>query len=257
MEGIKIDIAAIIAELLKVVPSWVFLGIGIIILIMLLGICFLVWMTLHGTYKNSQRGHIEKDLKDEIVRITKSKDIYQEQVARLEHIIKNARSFTSSYVNLVNEEKDNFDENIQRIIESICNDIKMTARNGHRSGFWFFEPDQNNPSNGVLSLMFGSSGFPDNYFGNRKLDIHNSIAGRSFRKGTVQLINEVSKDPDWDSNGSNNYKAILCVPIRDYGVVTVDSNEDITEQIKIIVELYSVIIEGVFDSMQRNLTQQP
>lgn len=222
---------------------------------MLLGICIIVWLTLLTTYKNANRGHIEKDLKGEIASLTKEKDLLVEESARLEHIIRNARSFTHSYVGLVSKEKHNFDENIQRIIESICNDIKMTARNGHRSGFWFFEPDDADSGKGNLSLMFGSSGFPDSYFGNRKLDIHNSIAGRSLRKGVVQLINDVENDPDWDSNGVHNYKAILCVPIHNYGVVTVDSKEDISDQIKIIVELYATLIEGIFNSMQSSVTQ--
>lgn len=253
--GLIIDIAAIIAEFLKVVPAWVFVIIGIIIIIMLIGICVIIWVSLGRTFKNANRGHIEKELKEQIVTLTKEKELLVEETARLEHIIRNARSFTHSYVGLVSNEKSNFEENIQRIIESICNDIKMTAKNGHRSGFWFFEPDGNDVSIGNLSLMFGSSGFPDSYFGNRKLDINNSIAGRSLRKGTIQLINDVEKDPDWDSNGVHNYKAILCVPVHNYGVVTVDSKEEISEQIKIIVELYAIIIEGIFNSMQSQVTQ--
>ncbi|WP_342441148.1 GAF domain-containing protein [Lysinibacillus sp. FSL K6-0075] len=249
----------VIKSILEVVPGWSITILAIIIIIMVVGIAILIWWTLFKTVKVALKDNTEKSLKEDIRLLTDEKAILESHVARMENIVSHARSFTNSYNKLINGESTSFEAVIQRMIESLSNDIKMTPKNGHRSGFWLY--DEEGEDGPCLKLLYGSSAFPDTYFGERRLGINNSVAGRSYRKNKIEQIDDVHNDPDWATeNSTSKYQAILCIPISGYGVLTVDSNEAITEHIRIIVELYAVLIEGVFEAFQRyeiNETSDP
>lgn len=240
----------LLKEFLAVVPPWVHIGIGIAVLALAIGLVILVWNSTRQTLNNANRAHIEKKLEERCSNLEKEKEKLEYEVACLEGSLRSAKNYSKFYVEAMNETKseDHYKELIQKIIESICNDIKMTPKSVHRSALWIYYEEEDSQ---LLQLYGASSGFAVNGINNKKLDVNDSIAGRSFRKRKIEVVNNVVEDPDWEYKENKKYEAILCCPVGDYGVVTVDSKMQITDQLIAIVELYSILIEGIFDELQR------
>jgi putative methionine-R-sulfoxide reductase with GAF domain len=131
---------------------------------------------------------------------------------------------------------------LQRLLDVLALDIKSVSGERHRCGIWFKDDH-------MLTLQFASAGFPNSYIGNRRLDINRSIAGRSLRKQMTIYCPDVTKDEDWERNNDSKspYKSLICIPIGDWSVLTIDGLEPMREECKMIGELYATIVGGIMD----------
>lgn len=128
----------------------------------------------------------------------------------------------------------------QRCMDTLAADIKTKAGGLHRCGLWVKE-DQ------VLRLAVASSGFPKNYAASRVLDINRSVAGRCIRRAQVIHLDDVTTDSDWEVNpeSRSQYKSLICVPVSDWLVLTVDGHQPMGESVRILSELYATVLEGL------------
>lgn len=130
---------------------------------------------------------------------------------------------------------------LQRAIESLAYNIKSVSGDNHRVGIWSKHNEDE------LILIRASSGFPNDYVGQRKLELNRSIAGRCFRKGESINCPNVLADEDWVSNpqSSSQYKSLICIPLYGWGVLTIDAFQPLNDSCLIIGELYSSIINEI------------
>lgn len=225
-------------ELFSHTPNWFFTLSSIIILI---GLTIATFFLVLGFWRFSNSLGKEStliNLKDEIYQLKSSLEYYKNFSSKLLTVIENSRLFIHS-INDNKLERIDVPFHIQRIVESLASDVKTKPGEKHRCGFWMPDDKQQ-----ALILMHGSSGFPAHYIGNRKLGYDQSIAGRCFRK--KELINcvDVNKDADYKPSNSN-YKSLICVPINDFGVLTVDGISPFDKSVESIAELYGAMIENV------------
>lgn len=129
---------------------------------------------------------------------------------------------------------------MQRMLDMLAIDMKLKPGGHHRCGIWLH-------SESVLTLRFASAGFPKHYVGERQLHIDRSVAGRSYRKQANVHSPEVRKDEDWELNvdSKSPYQTLLCMPLSDYGVMTIDGMEPFPEAGRVIGELYAALVTGV------------
>lgn len=238
----------LIKEWFKRLPDWVFTISSLIFLALIAGISIMVWIAVKRYADSIGRENrlvaLQEENKEMISKANKSIS----EAAQLQTVIINSRSFINSLIELPKTESPAYYLLIQRVIEGLASDIKAYSGERHRCGFWIEEKDQV-----MLRLSNGSAGFPENYIDNRLLDINNSVAGRCFRKKQSINIPDVTLDSDWSSlNSSNSYKALICIPVGSWGVITIDAKEPMEENAQVIGELYSVIIEGIFDNFMKN-----
>lgn len=223
-------------------PGWFFVCASIIILIALAGAAY--WIVLSAKKFSDSLGKESTliELKDKVNQLNREKEYHENVSSKLLTVIENTRLFLNS----INENRGqlaNYSYVIQRIVETLAYDVKTKSGEKHRCGFWI--PDHNNQE---LRLINGSSGFPDHYIQSRKLGFDESIAGRSFRK--LELINceDVYKDADYSPSNSG-YKSLICVPVNEVGVLTIDGISPFDKSAESIAELYGTMIESVFVEM--------
>lgn len=217
-------------------PSWFFIISAIIILI---GLLFgTTWIVLGTRTLAKSLGKEDKlfDLQERVHTLSNENEYNKNISLKLQTVLNNSRLF----INTINS--NNIDEgaiymNIQRIIESLAADVKTNGGEKHRCGFWMAFED-----GGILRLIQGSSGFPDHYIGNRVLETDNSIAGRCYRKKILINCPDVNDDHDYEKS-DNNYTSLICVPIDELGVLTIDGLNKFDENVESISELYASIIE--------------
>lgn len=128
---------------------------------------------------------------------------------------------------------------IQRVLDSLTSDMKTKSGEHHRCGIWMIEDD-------LLRLAVVSAGFPSSHRGNRTLSKDRSIAGRAFRTKQTQNIADVTNDTEWVRNDEtrNHYLSLICVPLGDWGVLTIDGIEPMSLEGQHIGELYASVIQG-------------
>jgi hypothetical protein len=130
---------------------------------------------------------------------------------------------------------------IQRILDQLSNDVKVRGGAQHRCGIWIISDDGSK-----LILQFTSFGFPRQYKGKRELDIHDSIAGRTFSKKQKINIDDVQSDRDWKPSPYTEtvrYKSLICIPLAQFGVLTIDGAEPMSDECELIGEVYASLIE--------------
>lgn len=227
-------------------PSWFFIVGAIIILI---GLAAAAWWIVSGARSFSKSLGKEKKLyklQEELHK--KDNEIKYENGISLTllNVVDNSRLFLKSIINL--DEGESVALSLQRIIESLSSDIKTNPGDKHRCGFWISEPQR-----GGLLLINGSSGFTNHYLGKRLLGYDKSVAGRCFRKKEVINIEDVYQDEDFEQS-DNDYISLICIPIGDIGVLTVDGKNPFDKNAESIAELYGSIIELVFNAFVSELT---
>lgn len=91
----------------------------------------------------------------------------------------------------------------------------------------------------VLQSFYRSANYTSYKTDTKYLPIDDSIAGRAFRKEKEEFVYDLENDPDWHGfSGKQTYSAILAIPIKNFGVLTVDfSNKPSEHEIKVI-EVY-------------------
>ena len=224
-----------IKELFAHMPDWFFGSSALIILVLM---CLCAWWILLGAKRFSDSLGKEQrlyDLQDKLHKLEFSNEFHKGVSLKLLTVINNSRHFINS-VNNGNHET-NVGLNVQRIVESLAADVKTNPGEKHRSGFWVVDSDRE-----VLTLLNGSSGFPDHYLGNRELGLNQSIAGRCFRKNELINCKDVTVDEDYESSNSD-YRSLICVPVDNFGVLTIDGKKPFDKNVESIAELYATIIE--------------
>ncbi|WP_141432397.1 hypothetical protein [Bacillus sp. 03113] len=235
----------IISELFERLPNWFFILSSILLLILLISISIPIWIAVKRYADSAGKENRIITLQEDIATHKKISEVNINSTSQLQNVLMNTRSFFNAFNQLKYKDEIFYDQLIQRIVEAIAADIKSQGGERHRCGIWIEVPEQ-----GQLKLTTGSSGFPEQYIGNRVLDINNSIAGRSFRKKQIIKVDNVVEDTDWSSQDStNSYSALICIPLGNWGVVTIDAKNPLNENAQLIGELYCSIIEGIMEEL--------
>lgn len=139
---------------------------------------------------------------------------------------------------------------IQRILDSLTTDIYFKSGEHHRCCIWGTE-------NQYLRPLVVSSGFPGNYASFRVLDRNNSIAGRAFRTKRTQNIPDVTQDKEWARNeeSRSKYKSLICIPIGEVGVLSIDGVEPMGTECEQIGELFASVILGAITEYGTSLLE--
>lgn len=243
----------LIKEWMDRLPDWVFTLTSLVLLIL---ICMIA-STIHKTVKrySDAIGREDKvsNLHEELAILKDESRIHKENSQQMLSVIIHTKTFFNAiYSKSDVKEKDHF-AILQRIVEALASDIKSSGLERHRCGFWIIE-NEDVPSESYLKLIIGSSGFPDDYINNRCLDINNSIAGRSYRKQESINIPDVKNDSDWEkSEKTSKYKALICIPINGIGVLTIDAQDEMSDYLFEISQLYGSLMEATFYQMFNHL----
>jgi putative methionine-R-sulfoxide reductase with GAF domain len=230
-------------------PPWFFEACAIALI---LALCISLWWITLGAKRFSQAmGRENKLIKlQDDLRKTKDQNLeYQGTASQVTTAIVNSQSFIDS-LNHIYGLEDPRDiriksvDLIQRIIEALASDVKSKPGDKHRCGLWVLDDDD-------FLLAFGSTGFPENYIGSRRLNVNWSVAGKSFRKGQTLSLPDVTKDDEWQRNADSNsaYTSLICIPIDPWGVLTVDGLNPMNDDVKNIGELYCSILTGAISSL--------
>lgn len=228
--------------LLKEMPSWFYVTLSLILLIAFIAVA--AWIVMGAKRFADSLGKERKlyKLQEEVHELEKENSYNKNLALKLETVIDKSRLF----LNTIND--DDFDKEqianyVQRIIESLTADVKTNAGEKHRCGFWMFDKESN-----VLTLLQGSSGFPESYIGKRRLGLDDSIAGRCFRIKETINSPDVTKDNDYEKS-KHNYTSLICVPIDDFGVLTIDGIKRFDSNVVAAAQLYATIIENLLKQL--------
>ncbi|WP_336737362.1 hypothetical protein [Bacillus altitudinis] len=232
----------IISAFLDKSPPWFFIISSFILIAILLIIGCFVYIAVKRFADNANKENKVIKLLEERETLKNENLHHKLFTEQLTVAITNAKTFVDLLVYIQKKRSDSDDavlDAINKILEGLTAVIKTDIGEMHRCGFWIIDDT-------VLRLLCGSSGFPLNYPGNRVLDINNSIAGRCFRKLESINIADVTKDVDWkESDSSNTYNSLICIPISDWGVVTIDAKRKLSDNTLQIGQLYCSIISGI------------
>lgn len=240
----------VLIEILKMMPTWFNHAAAIVILI---GMISIVWWITSGAKKFSNAINKETrllEMQDELDKLRElSKENYETSLQSITTI-----SNVELYIRELNELRSKHSKNendiinlIERVIESLSQDIKKHAGARHRCVFWI--GGGNNDE--YLTPVATSTGFPDNYLSIRRLNVNNSIAGRSFRKKELINREDVKIDEDWQEydNSLGSYVSLICIPISEWGVLTIDGTEMMNKNDEKIGVLYASVIEGLINEL--------
>ncbi|MFB9327015.1 GAF domain-containing protein [Paenibacillus aurantiacus] len=234
-------------ELLDKMPGWFFACAAIIFLIGLGGI--ILWFVLGARRFSAEMG---KDTKLQVLQesLSAEKENNRQNIERVSQL-NGALAAINPLLDSLNklrvmdpsQEKMYSAVNlIKRAIDTLANDVKSKAGERHRCGLWI-ESDRN------LRLQAASSGFPNNYAQYRVLHVDRSLAGKSFRLGQILNIPDVTTQDEWQKNeqSTSKYKSLICVPINNWGVLTIDGLNPMSDECQLIGEVYATILEGAFN----------
>ncbi|MFJ6207318.1 hypothetical protein [Lysinibacillus sp. NPDC092081] len=244
-----------IQEWMKRLPDWVFTVSSIIFVILILLIAITIYRTVKRYSDAIGREDKVSNLHEELAKLKDESRIQKENAQQLYSVIIHTRTFLKAIFSGTDPNEKDYYQILQRIVEGLVSDIKASGLERHRCALWISDTDEQT-SEEYLELFIGSSGFPDEYLHKRRLGLNNSIAGRSYRKKESLNIPDVNKDSDWDKpEKSSKYKALICIPFNEIGVLTVDAQEEMNNEIFGIAELYSTIIEIVFTMLLEQIQQ--
>ncbi|MEE3951667.1 GAF domain-containing protein [Peribacillus frigoritolerans] len=228
-------------DLLKVLldkqPNWFFQASSIVLIAILIIVG--IWV-----FKATKRYAESVDKENRLVTLLSERnDFLNEKESllaitnQLNVVLENGTSFIKDLNHY--QPPDSVHIHIQTIIESMATDIKTVIGEKHRCGFWLADDD-----NSILKFVNGSASF-SGFAKQRLLKINHSIAGRCYRKNSSLHINDVSLDPDWSiSDNPGSFTSLICVPVLNWGVITIDAKQKMTDNTVLIGEFYASIIEG-------------
>ncbi|MGQ8924017.1 hypothetical protein ACUUYQ_19595 [Bacillus halotolerans] len=239
----------IIEALLKNTPSWAINICGGVIVAITLAIG--VYVVL-ATKRYAENAHKEDKLiglleeKNELSQQNHHINAINEQLLVVIENTKDLVVLSNTIVEKgISDDEFSIEPLIQKVVEALASDIKAVVGEKHRVGFWM---NINDEEENEIVLTHGSSGFPHSYILHKTLDINHSIAGRSLRKNEVIKVDNVMDDPDWIvSDTPSNYTALICIPIDNWGVVTIDAKEKMGNNTLNIGKLYCAILHNILE----------
>lgn len=234
--------------LMDKLPSWFYIIAAVIILIALAWFFYITLVSAkkikdmistllkHDDHTKELQGSVDK-LRDELKDKNKSAEQMSTALFNIKPLIEtlnNIRSLDNPEQRM--SEAQNL---IQRALDSLAADIKTESGGKHRCGLWI----TNNQS---LRLVFASAYFPKNYKGSRELHLDRSLAGKCFRRQQTIKWDDVTTDSDWTPNPDTRsvYKSLICIPSGNWGVLTVDGINKMSEESLYIAETYGSVIDG-------------
>lgn len=229
-------------------PDW---AVGLGSVFVLIGLAYVLFALGRGANKFAAALDKEQRLHDLLAEVHKeqsSRRTAEALVRQLQGAVAHAGLFMSALRELRQDiaGQDAYEVLLRRVIEALAFDVRNQANESHRCGLWLnVEPD-------MLVLAVTSAGFPFNYAWTRRLDINNSVAGRSFRKGTEEVVPDVMQDKDFAPNpqSTRGYRSMVCIPIAYRGtiagVITVDGRSPFSDADVEVCRTYARIVEFVF-----------
>ncbi|WP_181891672.1 hypothetical protein [Bacillus altitudinis] len=235
----------IIEAILKNTPTWAINTSGVFVIIITMGISFYVILATKRFADNANK-------EDKLIKLLEEKNELNQRNNQLEAINEQlivVLENTKNYVTLATTVPSNIEDSysneplIQKTVEALASDIKAIVGEKHRVGFWVKNVDEER-----IVLAYASSGFPHSYISEKSLDTNYSIAGRAFRRNEIIKVDNVTEDPDWTiSDTPSNYKALICIPIEDWGVVTIDAKDKMSNNTLTISKLYCAILHNILE----------
>ncbi|WP_026702834.1 GAF domain-containing protein [Salibacterium aidingense] len=232
-------------ELMSRFPEWTYVVAALLFLLFLVLLLFLPLLSIRNIFKTS-------GVEEKILVLSEHKSNLQADNETLNDIcnqyatsVQNIRRLLKKLIHIRKMDTSDKTQEAKRlndeIITSLVADIKTSRGNTHRCAFWMATADESE-----LEFLIGSPGFPDSYPGNRKLDTNKTIGGRSFRKREPLNIPNVTDDHDWEHNSDSisEYKALICIPFSDLGIMTVDSLTPFDDETYNIIKLYAQILDA-------------
>ncbi|MBB6449463.1 putative methionine-R-sulfoxide reductase with GAF domain [Geomicrobium halophilum] len=224
-------------------PNWVFFITGLIIIIGVITIFILIGRAaIKYTEKiDKELGFqkIQQDLHETKYQAAIHQDISLQTINALSNAERFLEQLQHARIDSVQVE-DNLEtyENLMiRVVNALSSDIKFHPGEQHRCAVWIEESDQ-------LVYFTGSNSF-DGRHEARVLSLNETIPGRCFRKKETQLVQDVSTDVD-GSPHNGSYGAILCIPLSEWGVLTVDAHRSFKEEVTHICHLYARFVDLAF-----------
>ncbi|RKD21111.1 hypothetical protein BEP19_15670 [Ammoniphilus oxalaticus] len=234
-------------ELFARMPDWLLNTAALVIIAAV--IIMLFWFILAARKFSETMGNENRviQLQDDLIIERKQSQINEDISSQAVTTLQNMKN----YISALNDIRFSFtyeDPNIytykvtsliQRLIDGLAADVKLSPGERHRCGVWL-------ENNGILKLRYASSGFPENYIGVRELSIEHSLAGKSFRRKQTVKYTDVTEEEDWEKNpaSSSDYTALICIPMAGWGVLTIDALKPMRDEVSIIGELYGALIES-------------
>ncbi|MFB7034567.1 GAF domain-containing protein [Bacillus altitudinis] len=238
----------IITAVLDKSPPWLHIISSLILIVILLIITYFVFIAAKRYADNVNKENKIISLQSENSKLEKKNSELESINEQFLVVLSNAKNLMQLLhshgidTGLIDEQLT--EKTIQRVVETLAADIKYTIGEKHRVGFWMDLEDS-------LFLAHASAGFPLDYVFQRKLDIHHSIAGRCHRKQEVLKIDDVKMDPDWrNSDSESSYSALICIPIKDWGVITIDAKEKMSNNTLQVGLLYCSILANILDHIR-------
>ncbi|QQK79606.1 GAF domain-containing protein [Salicibibacter cibi] len=148
---------------------------------------------------------------------------------------------------------------MKKLVNAVPGNMSATQGSNHRCALWMY----NSTSEG-LDFFTGSAQFPNDYKdGGRSLEINNTAGGRCFRKSESLYIDDVKYDDDWTANeqSKSHYNSLICIPILNWGIITVDAMSPFSQESRVIIQVYTdlltlVIMEMYDGAVRSTFTQQ-
>lgn len=225
---------------LNKMPDWV---ITISSLVFILIIIAIAWQLITATKRYVDATSREEkliSLLEEKQQLTNEINITTTKELQYAATIKKLTSNIDTYNKQIFHEDTDYVPFINQILETISFDISGNSNHTPRCGFWIA-----NNENGTLDLLFNNHGY-GKLVQEKQLLIDRSIAGRSYRRGEVINTPDVSTDGDWEKGYISKYKALICIPIGDIGVLTIDSLYPLDDMAESVGIIYSHLLNGVF-----------
>ncbi|MBB6448581.1 hypothetical protein HNR44_000530 [Geomicrobium halophilum] len=243
-------IETIILEAMDRFPDWVYAIAGVIFIV---GGVILIFQVTRISNKFAKAVGREdrigtlaennSQLQTELRTLENMRDQYDSALSELSIFLEELRSIKES-----GDEKFNLSVHlIKKLVNSIPSNIMTKRGYNHRCALWMY-----NSTTEELEFFSGSAQFPNDYKdGGRTLDINDTAGGRCFRKSESLFIDDVQGDADWTPNDQSrsHYNSLVCIPILNWGIITVDSLSPFEPEIRNIIKVYTDLITLVILEM--------
>ncbi|GAK05606.1 hypothetical protein JCM19037_4117 [Geomicrobium sp. JCM 19037] len=239
-------------------PDWVY---GVTGFLIIAGVLVLFVLIGRAAMKYTEK--IDKELGFQKIQqelfTSKTEASLQKDISlQTTHAMQNAERFLASLSNLkeqelpVTERLEAYESLMIQLVNTLSTDIKFKPGEEHYCAIWIEEEEIDR-----LVLFAGNTRF-DEGDQNDQLPIHETIAGRCFRKKRREHVQNIYADVDYYPTEMLRVdsKALLCFPLSEWGVLTIDAQTSFQKEVIPIAALYSRFIELAFIEYSQTLDNQ-
>ncbi|EZH66814.1 hypothetical protein DH09_02420 [Bacillaceae bacterium JMAK1] len=230
-------------------PDWTFAVLSILLIIGLVLGSFYLSRFAKNVLKALESESSALAISQENSTLTSQNSELQDANTQYHHSLQSINHLFEDLIDLRNDCHQTYEESlevIKKIIDTLPLSLSSSRGDSKRCAVWLSSPTTN-----TLDFHTGSFNFPKDYTNSRKLDIDDSTGGRCYRKNEIIDLDDVSEDPDWLKNEESrgNYKSLICIPILNLGILTVDSLSPFNQESRNIICLYAKCIELAYLQM--------